>query len=53
MEYVLYDVNDSQVAMVGSFSKQVHDPIITSSFIHLIVNDNQVAYVDIQLGIIF
>ena len=38
--------------MVRSFCKQVHDPIIFSGLNHLVVNDNQVAYADISIGII-
>ena len=47
MKQILHNVNNTQISVMRSFSKQVHDPIIFSGFNHLVVNDNQVTYVDI------
>ena len=53
MEQILHNVNNDQISVMRSFCKQVHDPIIFPGFNHLVVNDNQVAFVDILIGIIF
>ena len=47
MEQILHNVNNTQISVMRSFRKQVYDPIIFSGFNHSVVNDNQVAYVDI------
>ena len=43
----------AKVSMMRSFCEQVHNPIIISGLDHLVVNDNHVAYVVINIGVLF
>ena len=53
MEQVLYDINDAEVAKMRASSKQFGDSCVSTPILHLIVDDHQVAFVDVEKGVVF
>ena len=45
MEYVLHDINDAEVLMMRTSSKQVDDSLVSTRISHLIADNRQIPFV--------
>ena len=48
MEYVLHDINDAEVLMMGTSSKQVDDSLVSARIFNLIADNHQIVFVHVK-----